>query len=100
MKRILMIATGGTIEAIVKLIEQLGGVVVKAVFLMELEGLEGREKLSKYRTLEKLCDSLPETQDSKEEKDFIKAQIQNCKTSIQMYLRKAAEYQKDIKSCK
>ena len=43
-----LMATGGTIEAIVKLIEQLGGVVVKAVFLMELEGLEGRKKLEGY----------------------------------------------------
>lgn len=43
-----LMATGGTIEAIVKLIESLGGVVVKIVFLMELEGLEGRKKLDGY----------------------------------------------------
>lgn len=43
-----LIATGGTIEAIVKLIEQLGGEVVKICFLMELEGLEGRKKLADY----------------------------------------------------
>lgn len=43
-----LMATGGTIEAIIKLIEQLGGVVVKIVFLMELEGLEGRKKLEGY----------------------------------------------------
>ena len=43
-----LIATGGTIEAITKLIEQLGGEVVKIVFLMELEGLKGREKLKGY----------------------------------------------------
>ncbi len=43
-----LIATGGTTEAIIKLIERLGGEVVKIVFLMELEGLKGREKLSKY----------------------------------------------------
>lgn len=43
-----LIATGGTIEAITKLIEQLGGEVVKIVFLMELEGLNGREKLKGY----------------------------------------------------
>lgn len=41
-----LIATGGTIEAAIKLIEQLGGEVVKIVFLMELEGLNGREKLA------------------------------------------------------
>lgn len=43
-----LIATGGTIEAIVKLIEGLGGEVVKIVFLMELEGLKGRDKLAGY----------------------------------------------------
>lgn len=43
-----LIATGGTIEAIIKLIEQLGGEVVKIVFLMELEGLQGRDKLKGY----------------------------------------------------
>lgn len=41
-----LIATGGTIEAIVKLIEQLGGQVVKICFVMELEGLKGKEKLA------------------------------------------------------
>jgi adenine phosphoribosyltransferase len=43
-----LIATGGTIEAITKLVEMLGGEVVKIVFLMELKGLKGREKLSGY----------------------------------------------------
>ena len=43
-----LIATGGTIEAITKLVEQLGGEVVKIVFLMELAGLDGRRKLAKY----------------------------------------------------
>ncbi len=43
-----LIATGGTIEAACKLVEQLGGEVVKIVFLMELAGLNGREKLAKY----------------------------------------------------
>lgn len=43
-----LIATGGTVEAAVKLIERLGGEVVKIVFLMELEGLNGREKLRGY----------------------------------------------------
>ena len=40
-----LIATGGTTEAIVKLIEQLGGQVVKICFVMELKGLNGREHL-------------------------------------------------------
>ncbi len=43
-----LIATGGTIEAAAKLIEQLGGEVVKIVFLLELAGLEGRKRLSEY----------------------------------------------------
>jgi adenine phosphoribosyltransferase len=40
-----LIATGGTIEAITKLVKSLGGEVVKIVFLIELEGLKGRDKL-------------------------------------------------------
>lgn len=43
-----LIATGGTIEAAIKLIESLGGEVVKVIFLMELAGLKGREKLAGY----------------------------------------------------
>lgn len=43
-----LIATGGTIEAIIKMIESLGGQVVKIVFLIELAGLEGRKKLENY----------------------------------------------------
>ncbi len=43
-----LIATGGTNEAMVELIEGLGGEVVKCVFLMELSGLKGRERLSEY----------------------------------------------------
>jgi adenine phosphoribosyltransferase len=43
-----LIATGGTVEAIIKLVEKLGGEVVKLVFMMELAGLKGRERLAKY----------------------------------------------------
>lgn len=43
-----LMATGGTIEAIIKLVESLGGIVEKVIFLMELEGLEGRKKLAGY----------------------------------------------------
>ncbi len=43
-----LIATGGTNEAMIKLVEGLGGEVVKAVFLMELAGLKGRERLKQY----------------------------------------------------
>ena len=43
-----LIATGGTTEAIVKMVEREGGDIVKIGFVMELAGLKGREKLSKY----------------------------------------------------
>ena len=43
-----LIATGGTIEAITGLVEELGGEVVKICFVMELKGLKGRERLKKY----------------------------------------------------
>lgn len=44
-----LIATGGTTEAMIKLIESLGGEVTGMVFLIELAGLNGREKLKNYR---------------------------------------------------
>ena len=50
-----LIATGGTIEAAVKLIEELGGEVVKVVFLMELAGLKGRERLKDYEVESVIC---------------------------------------------
>ena len=43
-----LIATGGTNKAMIDLIEKLGGEVVKAVFLIELKGLEGRKKIQGY----------------------------------------------------
>ncbi len=43
-----LIATGGTVEAMVRMVEKLGGEVVKILFIMELKGLEGRKKLSNY----------------------------------------------------
>lgn len=43
-----LIATGGTIEASIQMIEELGGEVVKVIFLMELAGLKGRERLKNY----------------------------------------------------
>ena len=43
-----LIATGGTTEAIVKLIEKLGGEIVSIGFIMELAGLKGMEKFEKY----------------------------------------------------
>lgn len=43
-----LLATGGTAEAAAKLVERLGGTVVKMVFLIELVDLGGRTKLAKY----------------------------------------------------
>lgn len=43
-----LMATGGTAKAMVQLVEQLGGIVVKNLFVMELAGLEGRKQLEGY----------------------------------------------------
>lgn len=50
-----LIATGGTIEAAAKMVEQLGGEVVKIIFLMELAGLKGRKRLEKYDVASVIC---------------------------------------------
>ena len=50
-----LIATGGTTEAMIKLIEGLGGKVVGIVVLIELAGLKGREKLKDYRLESAIC---------------------------------------------
>lgn len=44
-----LIATGGTTEAMIKLVESLGGEVAGVLVMMELAGLKGREKISGYR---------------------------------------------------
>lgn len=44
-----LIATGGTIQAAAKLVEQLGGEVVKMIFLIELPDLGGRKALEGYK---------------------------------------------------
>jgi adenine phosphoribosyltransferase len=43
-----LLATGGTAEACVRMIEQLGGLVHAVDFLIELDFLKGREKLKGY----------------------------------------------------
>ena len=43
-----LIATGGTTEAVIRLAEREGGKVVKIGFVLELEGLKGRERLKNY----------------------------------------------------
>ncbi|MGG7619763.1 adenine phosphoribosyltransferase [Robertmurraya sp. GLU-23] len=46
-----LLATGGTIDATIKLVEQLGGVVAGIAFLIELSYLDGRDKLDGYDIL-------------------------------------------------
>jgi adenine phosphoribosyltransferase len=43
-----LLATGGTAAAVAQLVESLGGVVAGLGFLIELEFLKGKDKLSKY----------------------------------------------------
>jgi len=43
-----VLATGGTAQAVCKLVERLGGQVVQCNFIMELKALKGREKLLDY----------------------------------------------------
>ena len=46
-----LLATGGTIEATIKLVEELGGIVAGIAFLIELTYLDGRDKLEGYDVL-------------------------------------------------
>ena len=46
-----LLATGGTIEATIKLVEELGGIVVGCAFFIELTYLNGRDKLVGYDVL-------------------------------------------------
>lgn len=50
-----LIATGGTTEAMIQLVESLGGEVVGVVVLMELAGLKGRERIAGYRLDSAIC---------------------------------------------
>ncbi|MCR5649997.1 MAG: adenine phosphoribosyltransferase [Lachnospiraceae bacterium] len=43
-----LVATGGTLEAAAKLVERLGGEVIRIICLIELAGLKGRELLKDY----------------------------------------------------
>ena len=43
-----MLATGGTISAVIELVEKLGGIVVGIAFVIELKDLKGYERLKKY----------------------------------------------------
>jgi adenine phosphoribosyltransferase len=44
-----LLATGGTAEASCQLVETLGGEIIGCAFVIELDALKGREKLSNYR---------------------------------------------------
>ena len=44
-----LLATGGTAKAIVEMVEEVGAEVIALDFLIELEGLKGREVLKNYR---------------------------------------------------
>lgn len=46
-----LLATGGTIDATIQLVEELGGIVVGCAFLIELTYLNGRDKLDGYDVL-------------------------------------------------
>ena len=46
-----LLATGGTIDASIKLVEELGGIVAGIAFLIELKDLNGRAKLEGYDVL-------------------------------------------------
>lgn len=46
-----LLATGGTIEATIKLVEGLGGIVAGIAFIIELTYLDGRDKLDGYDVL-------------------------------------------------
>ena len=50
-----LMATGGTTEAMIQLIESLGGIVVGIVVMIELAGLKGRERLKGYRVESAIC---------------------------------------------
>ncbi|MFY3790874.1 adenine phosphoribosyltransferase [Ureibacillus sp. MALMAid1270] len=43
-----LLATGGTVDATIKLVEKLGGVVSGCAFIIELEDLNGRDKIGNY----------------------------------------------------
>lgn len=50
-----LLATGGTVEACNRLVEDLGGIIAGNVFLIELAGLQGRERLKNYKVASVVC---------------------------------------------
>ncbi len=45
-----LLATGGTVKATIEMIERLGGIVAGCAFLIELDGLDGRQAIEGYDT--------------------------------------------------
>ena len=43
-----LLATGGTMEATIKLVRQLGGEIAGLAFAVELDFLKGRERFKEY----------------------------------------------------
>jgi adenine phosphoribosyltransferase len=43
-----LLATGGTVDAVIGLVERLGGQIVEIAFLIELKALKGRERIRDY----------------------------------------------------
>ncbi|HEL1181703.1 TPA: adenine phosphoribosyltransferase [Streptococcus equi subsp. zooepidemicus] len=43
-----LLATGGTVKATIDLVEKLGGIVAGCAFLIELDGLNGRQAIGDY----------------------------------------------------
>jgi len=56
-----LLATGGTVEAVCKMVEKLGGEIAGILFLVELSFLNGREKLNKYNAVSYTHLTLPTT---------------------------------------
>lgn len=50
-----LLATGGTVDATIQIIEELGGEVVGCAFLIELADLKGREHLKDYPVFSLMC---------------------------------------------
>ena len=43
-----VLATGGTVSAVINLVEKMGGQIVECAFLSEIEALNGRSKIKNY----------------------------------------------------
>ena len=46
-----LLATGGTVDACCRLVEKVGGHVIGCSFLIELSGLKGADRISRYKTV-------------------------------------------------